>query len=117
MLALAKSPLVGVRTAFTASGPWIRGFQRHVAVREPRDAETIPPPVVALALHPAMTRPFSKNRTVPVVDVVAVIVRLNPFMGAAEKRKEMVGVPTPTVIVMDFVAVAPRSSVAVMISL
>jgi len=65
-------------------------------------------------LHPAMTRPFSKNRIKPASEAVAVMVMLWPLEGDPEKVSEIVGVPSPTVIVTDCVAVAPVSSVAVM---
>lgn len=61
----------------------------------------------ARALHPAITRPFSRKRTVPTTEVDAVIVSDVPFCGEAEKVSVTVGVPTPTVMVMASVAVAP----------
>lgn len=72
----------------------------HVAVGELRVMMKPPPPEVARALHPPITRPFSKKRTVPATEVVTEMVTFTPLTGVADKVMEMVGVAIPTVMVI-----------------
>lgn len=82
---------------FTSKGPCIRGRQVQIASDD----------VTSFALHPGITRPFSTKRTVPLTDTVAVIVRIFPFAGEDESVSVTKGMPTPTVMVTPWVAVAP----------
>ena len=83
------------------------GFQVQVAVR-------VPALTLRLA-QPVMTRPFARKATVPVDDVVAVSVMAPPLRGAADRESEIVEVPVAMVTEMDWVALAPTASVAVMV--
>lgn len=65
------------------------------------------PPVAVFDIHPEMTRPRSRKRTVPATDVVAVRVKLVPFFGVAESEIDSVGTPWVMVTVIACVAVAP----------
>jgi len=87
--------------------PWEMGFQVQVAVSVPaltlRDAQ------------PRMIRPLARNATVPVDEVRAVSVSDAPLRGVAGMVSVMVEVPVAIVIEINSVALAPVSSVAVMV--
>lgn len=74
-------------------------------------------PEVAFAVQEGMTRPFSRKRTVPGTEVVAVMTWVVPFFGEEAKERVMVERPVVMVTVIAWVAVAPLASVAVMVRL
>ena len=87
--------------------PWEIGFQVQVAVSVPavtlRDAQ------------PRMIRPLARKATVPVDEVSALSVKVPPLRGVAGMVSVIAEVPVATVMEIDWVAVAPASSVAVMV--
>ena len=58
-------------------------------------------PEVERDLQALITRPFSKKRTVPATETVAVIVSGVPFFGEVEKARVMVEEPVVIVTVID----------------
>ena len=87
--------------------PWAMGFQVQVAVSVP--ALTLRDP------QPLMIRPLARNATVPVDEVTALRVKVPPLRGVLGVVSVMDEVPVATVMEIDWVAVAPASSVAVMV--
>ena len=63
-----------------------------------------------------MILPLTRNATVPVDEVTALSVKVPPLRGVAGTVRVIEEVPVATVMEMDCVAVAPASSVAVMVN-
>ena len=83
------------------------GFQVQVAVRVPA--------LTFRAAQPLIILPLARNATVPVDEVTALSVKVPPLRGVPGTVRVIEEVPVATVIEMDWVAVAPASSVAVMV--
>ena len=74
------------------------------------------PALTFRAEQPRMTLPLARNATVPVDEVTALRVKVPPLRGVPGTVRVIEEVPVATVIEMDWVAVAPASSVAVMVN-
>lgn len=83
------------------------GFHVQVTVRVPA--------LTFRAEQPRMILPLTRNATVPVDEVTALRVKVPPLRGVPGTVSVIEEVPVATVMEMDWVAVAPASSVAVMV--
>ncbi len=73
------------------------------------------PALTLRAAQPLMILPLARNATVPVDEVTALSVKVPPLRGVPGTVRVIEEVPVATVMEMDWVAVAPASSVAVMV--
>ena len=73
------------------------------------------PALTFRAEQPRMILPLARNATVPVDEVTALRVKVPPLRGVPGTVRVIEEVPVATVMEMDWVAVAPASSVAVMV--
>ena len=74
------------------------------------------PALTFRAAQPLIILPLARNATVPVDEVTALRVKVPPLRGVPGTVRVIEEVPVATVIEMDWVAVAPASSVAVMVN-
>ena len=73
------------------------------------------PALTSRAAQPLIILPLARNATVPVDEVTALRVKVPPLRGVPGTVSVIEEVPVATVMEMDWVAVAPASSVAVMV--
>ena len=73
------------------------------------------PALTFRAAQPLIILPLARNATVPVDEVTALRVKVPPLRGVPGTVSVIEEVPVATVMEMDWVAVAPASSVAVMV--
>ena len=74
------------------------------------------PALTSRAAQPLIILPLARNATVPVDEVTALRVKVPPLRGVPGTVRVIEEVPVATVMEMDWVAVAPASSVAVMVN-
>ena len=74
------------------------------------------PALTFRAEQPLIILPLARNATVPVDEVTALRVKVPPLRGLPGTVSVIEEVPVATVMEMDWVAVAPASSVAVMVN-